>query len=153
MLGAQLVLTLLTLSVIQKISPHFSFAKWLLCATGLYRYLHPSDDELRTLAGVPKEKHTKGGGKGNKGYETRNGTGQFHIPRNLEVQLETTPVVARDVVHLRYYTEYQWLVDFSAYAAVVYILSEVLENILFLHAKLIILLIFSDLSLLFSTEK
>uniref|UniRef100_W8ASG1 Transmembrane protein 161B n=2 Tax=Ceratitis capitata TaxID=7213 RepID=W8ASG1_CERCA len=125
-LGAQLVLTLLTLSVIQKLSPHFSFAKWILCATGLYRYLHPTDDELRTLAGVPKEKHTKGGGgKGNKGYDARNGTGQFHIPRNLEVQLETTPVVARDVVHLRYFTEYQWLVDFSAYAAVVYILSEV----------------------------
>ncbi|XP_067647190.1 transmembrane protein 161B isoform X2 [Eurosta solidaginis] len=125
-LGAQLVLTLLTLSVIQKLSPHFSFAKWLLCATGLYRYLHPTDDELRTLAGVPKDKHVKGGGgKGNKSYENRNGSGQFHIPRSLEVQLETTPVLARDVIHLRYFTEYQWLVDFSAYAAIVYLLSEV----------------------------
>ncbi|XP_017466645.1 PREDICTED: transmembrane protein 161B [Rhagoletis zephyria] len=125
-IGAQLVLTLLTLSVIQKLSPHFSFAKWILCATGLYRYLHPSDDELRTLAGVPKEKHTKGGGnKGNKKYDARNGSGQFHIPRNLEVQLEKTPVVARDVVHLRYFTEYQWLVDFSVYSALVYILSEI----------------------------
>ncbi|XP_018803221.1 PREDICTED: transmembrane protein 161B [Bactrocera latifrons] len=155
-LGAQLVLTLLTLSVIQKISPHFSFAKWLLCATGLYRYLHPSDDELRTLAGVPKEKHTKGGGKGNKGYETRNGTGQFHIPRNLEVQLETTPVVARDVVHLRYYTEYQWLVDFSVYAAVVYILSEVyhyyfpLKNEFNLSMIWCLLVVFFSLKLLSS---
>lgn len=157
-LGAQLVITLLTLSVIQKLSPHFSFAKWLLCATGLYRYLHPSDDELRTLAGVPKEKHTKGGGggKGNKSYKTLNGTGQFHIPRSLEVQLETTPVVARDVVNLRYFTEYQWLVDFSAYAAVVYTLSEIyhyyfpLKNEFNLSMIWCLLVVFFSLKLLSS---
>lgn len=114
-------------SVIQKLNPHFSFAKWILCSTGLYRYLHPTDDVLRTKAGVPKEKPHKGGHKSGK-YQ--NGTinpkeGQFHIPRSLDIELETTPVVAKDVIYLRYFTEYQWLVDFSIYAAIVYIISEV----------------------------
>lgn len=38
-------------SVIQKLSPHYSFAKWLLCSTGLIRYLYPTDGELKNLAG------------------------------------------------------------------------------------------------------
>ncbi|KAI8040287.1 hypothetical protein M5D96_006227 [Drosophila gunungcola] len=60
-LGAQLVITLVMVSVIQKLSPHYSFAKWILCRTGLHRYLHPTDDELRSRGGVPKEKPPKGG--------------------------------------------------------------------------------------------
>ncbi|XP_023293944.2 transmembrane protein 161B [Lucilia cuprina] len=127
-LGAQLVITLIMVSVIQKLNPHFSFAKWILCSTGLYRYLHPTDDELRTKGGVPKEKQQKGGYKGNKHQQngsTKSKEGQFHIPRSIEIDLETTPVVAKDVIYLRYFTEYQWLVDFSMYAAIVYIISEV----------------------------
>lgn len=50
-LGAQMVITLVMVSIIQKLSPHFSLAKWLLCSTGLTRYLHPTDNELKTLAG------------------------------------------------------------------------------------------------------
>lgn len=47
-----MVITLVMVSVIQKLSPHFSLAKWLLCSTGLTRYLHPTDNELKTLAGA-----------------------------------------------------------------------------------------------------
>lgn len=112
-------------SIIQKVNPHFSFAKWILCSTGLYRYLHPTDDELRTKAGVPKEKFKGKGGKGAAQQNGHAGAGQFHIPRNLEVELETTAVQARDVIHLRYFSEYTWLVDFSIYAGLVYIISEV----------------------------
>lgn len=126
-LGAQLVITLVMVSIIQKLNSHFSFAKWILCSTGLIRYLYPTDVELRTKAGVPKEKPQKGGYKG---YKQQNGNsntkeGQFHIPRSLDIDLETTPIVAKDVIYLRYFTEYQWLVDFSVYAALVYIISEV----------------------------
>lgn len=145
LLGAQLVITLIFVSVIQKLSPHFSLAKWLLCSTGfvyflrlhkrkilmiclffsLIRYLHPTDDELRSLAGVPKE-------KGGKGKDKRNGHSNgveksttFHIPRSLDIQLETVNITHFDVLHLRYFTEYQWLIDFSVYASVVYSISEV----------------------------
>lgn len=49
----------------------------------------------------------------------------FHVPRNLDIQLEVTKVTPYDVIHLRYYTEYQWLVDFSLYASIIYVISEV----------------------------
>lgn len=130
LLGAQLVITLIMVSVIQKLSPHFSLARWILCSTGLTRYLHPTDDELRKLSGVPREKGK--GGKRDKNH--RNGDAgnhhqqdkpsTFHVPRSLDIQLETTGISPYDVVHLRYYTEYQWMVDFSLYAAIVYVCSE-----------------------------
>lgn len=88
----------------------------------LVRYLHPTDDELRSLAGVPK---------GGKGKDKRNGHGSgeksttFHVPRNIDIQLETINITHFDVLHLRYFTEYQWLIDFSLYASVVYFISEV----------------------------
>lgn len=123
-----MVITLVMVSFIQKLSPHYSFAKWILCRTGLFRYLHPTDDELRTKGGVPKERPAKGKNKQHQNG-VGNGTGgtshQFHIARSIEVELETSPVLERDVIHLRYFTEYQWLVDFSVYAGIVYVCSEI----------------------------
>lgn len=119
-------------SVIQKVSPHFSLARWILCSTGLMRFLHPTDDELKQLAGFIKEgkggKDKGGKHKGNKGGRNghvENQSATFNIPRNLDVNLESIKISQFDVVHLRYFTEYQWLIDFSVYAAIVYIISEV----------------------------
>lgn len=133
-MGAQLVITLVMVSVIQKLSPHFSLAKWLLCSTGLLRFLHPSDSQLKALAGVPKSMG-KPHKKENHNQRSRNGgapvktdadkSGTFHVPRNLDLHLESTKVMEYDLLHLRYYTEYQWLVDYSLYAGIVYVLSEV----------------------------
>ncbi|KMQ87257.1 putative transmembrane protein 161b [Lasius niger] len=120
LLGAQLVITLVMVSVIQKLSPHFSFARWILCSTGLTRYLYPTDQQLRALAGVPKEKPKRG-----KHSENGKVGDVFHVPRNLDIQLESAQVTALDVVHLKYYTEFQWLLDFSLYATIVYIMTEV----------------------------
>lgn len=135
LLGAQLVITLIMVSVIQKLSPHFSLAKWMLCSTGLLRFLHPSDTQLKTLAGVPKFSGPKP--KHNNKNRHQNGHHQtaavpppdttFHVPRNLDIQLETVRIQELDLVHLRYYTEYQWLVDYSLYAGIVYVLSEVYQ--------------------------
>lgn len=116
MLGAQLVLTLIMISVIQKLGKHYSFGRWLLCSTGLIRYLYPTDAELRQLANVPKQK------KG-----SRNGVQTFHIPRSVDVQLETAKVTNLDVIHLKYYSDYQWLMDFVVYSAIVYVFTEVYQ--------------------------
>lgn len=126
LLGAQLVITLIMVSVIQKLGS-YSFARWMLCAQGLYRYLYPDNSELKTLAGVPKDK-PKGKGKGGKS-ESNGKPETFHVPRSLDIQLETAPVTPLDVVHLRFYTEYLWIVDFSLYTAIVYIMSEVRVSI------------------------
>lgn len=109
------------ISVIQKLGKHYSFGRWLLCSTGLIRYLYPTDAELRQIANVPKDK-----GKPKKTNKT-NGVQKpetFHIPRNIDVQLETAKVTTLDVIHLKYYSDYQWLMDFVVYSAIVYILTE-----------------------------
>lgn len=112
------------ISVIQKLGPHFSLGKWLLCSTGLVRYLYPTDAELRQLANVAKEKQKpKKAGK-----SITNGKPEtFHVPRNLDVQLETAKVSRLDVIHLKYYVDYQWLIDFTLYSLVVYIITEVYQ--------------------------
>lgn len=89
----------------------------------LLRYLHPTDEELRTLAGVPKERGGKGKGDRRNGNQAEKSS-TFHIPRNLDVQLDSVKISQYDVVHLRYYTEYQWLIDFSLYSIIVYLISE-----------------------------
>lgn len=119
------MITLIMVSVIQKLSPHFSLAKWILCSTGLTRYLHPTDDELRKLSGVPREKNKSKKEKQRNGHAEHDKPATFHVPRSLDVQLETIGIAPYDIVHLRYYTEYQWLVDFSLYTSIVYIISEV----------------------------
>ncbi|KDR24097.1 transmembrane protein 161B [Zootermopsis nevadensis] len=123
LLGTQLVITLVMVSIIQKLGPHYSLARWILCSTGLVRYLYPTDEELRALAGVPKDKSKgKKSGRNNENGKTAE---TFHIPRNLDIKLETSKVTALDVVHLKFYSEYQWLLDFAVYSSVVYILTEV----------------------------
>lgn len=72
---------------------------------------------------MPKLKGGKSKGKDHHKSDDKSNT--FHVPRNLELNLETAPVSPLDLVHLRYYTEYQWLVDFSLYSGIVYTLSEV----------------------------
>lgn len=124
LLGAQLVITLIMVSVIQKLTPHFSLARWFLCSTGLLRYLYPTDQQLRTLAGVPKEKSKKG-----KHVENGKVGDVFHVPRNLNITLESAKITSLDVVHLKYYHEYQWLLDFSLYATAVYIMTEVYNSL------------------------
>lgn len=90
----------------------------------LVRFLYPTDQELRTLAGVPKEKPKKG----NKHSDNGKTPDVFHVPRNLGITLESAKVSSLDVIHLKFYTEFQWLLDFSLYASMVYILTEVINH-------------------------
>ncbi|XP_028169741.1 transmembrane protein 161B [Ostrinia furnacalis] len=149
LLGAQLVITLVMVSVIQKLGSNYSLAKWLLCSRGLYRYLYPDNSELKTLAGVPKEKP-----KGKKGGKSEsNGKPEtFHVPRSLEIQLETAPVTLLDVQYLRFYPEYLWIVDFSLYTAIVYIMSEMYTSVFPLKDEFNLSMVWCLLVVLFSLK-
>lgn len=68
----------------------------------------------------------------NKRHDARKGsnnikedTGTFTIPRNTPITLDTTKVEAIDLIHLHYYGEYLWIMDFAISAVVVYILTEI----------------------------
>lgn len=114
------------ISVIQKLGPHYSLARWLLCFTGLIRYLYPTNEELKQLANIPKEK-SKSKRNSKSQPNGKNSGDTFHIPRSLDVQLKSTKVTSIDITYLRFYTEYQWLVDFAMYSGIVYVITEVID--------------------------
>nr|SVE76939.1 EOG090X04CK [Daphnia lumholtzi]SVE78164.1 EOG090X04CK [Daphnia lumholtzi] len=131
-LGIQLIVTLLTISIMQKVTQRFSFGKWILCKTGLVYYLHPTDAELRKLAGIPQPKpkpKPKEGenkrGKNKRKWEEPVEDKTFTVPRNLELQLETAKIFPKDVLQLKFFTEFVWLVDYSVFVLVVYFITEV----------------------------
>ncbi|XP_069733911.1 transmembrane protein 161A [Phaenicophaeus curvirostris] len=118
-MGVQVVVTLLAASLMQKLAPHCSFARWLLCNGSLRRYRHPSDEELCALAGKQRPK--------SKRDRRANGVADdkpLSVPRDIDLHLDTSPITAVDALVLRYFLDYQWFVDFAVYATAVYIFTE-----------------------------
>ncbi|KAM9848743.1 transmembrane protein 161A [Aulostomus maculatus] len=118
LMGIQLVVSLLTASIMQRMAPHCSFARWLLCNGSLYRFKHPSEGELCALAGkqIPKP---------NRRDRRQNGENKpLTVPKDIDLHLEKAPVNAIDALVLRFFLEYQWLVDFAVYATGVFIFTE-----------------------------
>ncbi|XP_075405321.1 transmembrane protein 161A isoform X1 [Tenrec ecaudatus] len=118
-LGVQLVVTLLTATLMHRLAAHCSFARWLLCNGSLFRYMHPTEEELRTLAGKQRPK--------GKRERWANGLGEekpLSVPRDAPFQLETCPLTAVDALVLRFFLEYQWFVDFAVYTGGVYLFTE-----------------------------
>ncbi|NXY82207.1 T161A protein, partial [Alcedo cyanopectus] len=118
-MGVQVVVTLLAASLMQKMAPHCSFARWLLCNGSLHRYRHPTDEELCALAGKqhPRAKRDR----------RMNGVTEgkpLSVPRDIDLHLDTSPITAVDALVLRYFLDYQWFVDFAVYSTAVYIFTE-----------------------------
>ncbi|KAK9703925.1 putative transmembrane protein 161AB [Popillia japonica] len=148
LLGAQLVITLLMISVIQKLGPYFSFAKWILCSQGLVRYLYPSDAELKQIANIPKDKQ-----KAKRNKLQQNGKIEtFHVPRNIDIKLKFTKVSVLDVIHLRFYTEYQWLIDFSIYTVIVYMITEMYHSFFPLKEEINLSMMWCSLVVIFAIK-
>ncbi|XP_069483696.1 transmembrane protein 161B isoform X3 [Ambystoma mexicanum] len=125
-IGVQLVVTMVMASVIQKIIPHYSLARWLLCNGSLRWYQHPTEEELRVLAGKqPKMKSRK-----EKKYNGHIENKPLTVPKDLDLHLETKSVTEVDVLALHYFPEYQWLVDFTVAATIVYLVTEVYYNMM-----------------------
>ncbi|KAI1900420.1 hypothetical protein AGOR_G00049760 [Albula goreensis] len=120
-IGVQLVVTMVMASVIQKIIPHYSFARWLLCSGSLRWYQHPTEDELRSLAG----KQQKGKNKKDRKYNGHIDNKPLTIPKDIDLQLETKSISEVDTLALHYFPEFQWLVDFTVAATIVYLITEV----------------------------
>ncbi|KAJ8414905.1 hypothetical protein AAFF_G00024280 [Aldrovandia affinis] len=120
-IGVQLVVTMVMASVIQKIIPHYSFARWLLCSGSLRWYQHPTEDELRSLAG----KQQKGKSKKDRKYNGHIDNKPLTIPKDIDLQLETKSISEVDTFALHYFPEFQWLVDFTVAATVVYLITEI----------------------------
>uniref|UniRef100_A0A8C4IT42 Transmembrane protein 161B n=1 Tax=Dicentrarchus labrax TaxID=13489 RepID=A0A8C4IT42_DICLA len=118
-IGVQLVVTMVMASVIQKIIPHYSFARWLLCSGSLRWYQHPTEDELRSLAGKQKGQKRK-----DRKYNGHIDNKPLTVPKDIDLQLETKCITEVDTLALHYFPEFQWLVDFTVAATVVYLITE-----------------------------
>ncbi|KAB0406074.1 hypothetical protein E2I00_009597, partial [Balaenoptera physalus] len=116
-IGIQLVVTMVMASVMQKIIPHYSLARWLLCNGSLRWYQHPTEEELRILAG----KQQKGKSRKDRKYNGHIESKPLTIPKDIDLHLETKSVTEVDTLALHYFPEYQWLVDFTVAATVVYL--------------------------------
>ncbi|XP_062034695.1 transmembrane protein 161A isoform X2 [Lepus europaeus] len=124
-LGVQLVVTLFTATLMHRLAPHCSFARWLLCSGSLFRYKHPSEEELRALAGRQRPRGRR--------ERWANGLGDekpLSVPRDAPFQLETCPLTAVDALVLRFFLEYQWFVDFAVYSGGVYVFTELYYYVL-----------------------
>ncbi|KAM9265366.1 transmembrane protein 161A [Morus bassanus] len=118
-MGVQVVVSLLAASIMQKMAPHYSFARWLLCNGSLHRYKHPSDEELCALAGKQRPK-----AKRDRRMNGVTDDKPLSVPRDIDLRLDTSPITAVDALVLRYFLEYQWFVDFAVYSTAVYIFTE-----------------------------
>ncbi|KAK7805186.1 hypothetical protein U0070_004312 [Myodes glareolus] len=119
-LGVQLVVTLFTATLMHRLAPHCSFARWLLCNGSLFRYIHPSEEELRMLAGKPRHR-----GRKDRWANSLHDEKPLSVPRDAPFHLETCPLTAADALVLRFFLEYQWFVDFAVYSVGVFLFTEV----------------------------
>uniref|UniRef100_A0A673TLW9 Transmembrane protein 161A n=1 Tax=Suricata suricatta TaxID=37032 RepID=A0A673TLW9_SURSU len=99
-LGVQLVVTLLTATLMHRLAPHCSFARWLLCNGSLFRYKHPSEEELRALEGKQRPRGRKD--RWANGYSEEK---PLSVPRDAPFQLETCPLTAVDALGLASVTQ------------------------------------------------
>ncbi|XP_076978186.1 transmembrane protein 161A isoform X2 [Tamandua tetradactyla] len=94
-LGVQLVVALLAAALMHRLGPYCSFARWLLCNGSLFRYKHPSEEQLRALAGRQRPRGRKERCAAGLSEEP-----PLSVPRDAPLHLETCPLTAVDTLGL-----------------------------------------------------
>lgn len=122
------------LSLLYRISSRYSIAKWLL-STRLVRYLHPTDEQIMHMANLQRVPAARNKDKRGSRLHRKKQTDSeasagdqittFEVPRDTLFVLEAFPVRADDLLELKFYPEYQWLVDFGVCALLIFVCSEV----------------------------
>ncbi|KAH9413323.1 hypothetical protein DERP_007799 [Dermatophagoides pteronyssinus] len=146
--GFQLLLTIIVLSILNKLSPKYSFARWILTKGGLIRYLHPTNEQLKqaiqqskndelqqqqSITGKNSNSINQNNHHQRKSYrknrrnhhqEEHTKPETFYVPKDLRLMLDSEPLTLFNLVQLPYYNELQWLIDFSISTVLVYFLTE-----------------------------
>uniref|UniRef100_UPI003AB06DBC transmembrane protein 161A n=1 Tax=Centroberyx gerrardi TaxID=166262 RepID=UPI003AB06DBC len=145
-MGIQLVVSLLAASIMQRMAPHCSFARWLLCNGSLFRFKHPSEGELCALAGKQMPKPSRRDRR-------QNGDSKpLTVPKDIDLHLEKAPVNVLDALVLRFFLEYQWLIDFAVYAMGVFLFTECYYSVVDASKEVNIGAIWCVLTVLFSLK-
>ncbi|XP_038661256.1 transmembrane protein 161B isoform X6 [Scyliorhinus canicula] len=91
-IGVQLVVTMVMASIIQKITPHYSFARWLLCNGSLKWHQHPTEEQLQALAGKQQKAKSRKDRKYNGHIESKPMT----VPKDIDLHLEAKTITEVD---------------------------------------------------------
>ena len=123
-LGLQVVVTMIVASFLHKLSPYYSFGRWLSTAD-LRRYLPPRDSQLLPHVSAGSSRGSGGTGK-KKAGSTRSEDDKpldqsLTLPKSAAIQLDTAPVVPADLYGVHYYLEFRWLLDVAVATLAVYV--------------------------------
>lgn len=123
--GIQLVVTMIVASVLHKLSPYYSFGRWLATA-GLRRFLPPSDDALRphvaAAASTNRSKKKLANSRGiSKEYTHLDDS--LAIPKSANIKLESAPIRTLDLILIRYSEEFQLMMDLACAAVAVFAIT------------------------------
>nr|CAB3267046.1 transmembrane protein 161B-like [Phallusia mammillata] len=149
--GFQICFTLIMASFLQKITPIYSLGRWLLGNGSLIWYRFPSDQELRKAAGKPLTKKENGKLKHrrqNKSLTPEDET--FKIPKNIDITLDVAPVFSFDLATLKNYSDFEWLVNYTLFGCLVYILTELYYEVWVPEKEFNISMVWVALSLWFA---
>ncbi|XP_048477307.1 transmembrane protein 161B isoform X3 [Rhincodon typus] len=98
-IGVQLVVTMVMASIIQKITPHYSLARWLLCnGSSLKWYQHPTEEQLQALAG----KHQKAKSRKDRKYNGHIESKPLTVPKDIDLHLEAKTITELDTREIYY---------------------------------------------------
>ncbi|XP_038661254.1 transmembrane protein 161B isoform X4 [Scyliorhinus canicula] len=97
-IGVQLVVTMVMASIIQKITPHYSFARWLLCNGSLKWHQHPTEEQLQALAGKQQKAKSRKDRKYNGHIESKPMT----VPKDIDLHLEAKTITEVDTREVYY---------------------------------------------------
>lgn len=103
--GVQLIVTMVTASFLHKLSPYYSFGRWM-ATSRLTHYLTPSDEELGRLVPSSGKRSAR-----SRGWKQLDGTQT--LPKSAAIQLHSVPVMPAFLKTCHYYDELCWMLDFA----------------------------------------
>ena len=122
-LGVQVVVTMIVASFLHKLSPYYSFGRWL-AVSDMRRYVPPRDSQL--LAHVSGPVAASGGRGGKKRLTNCHSDDKpldpnLTVPKSSVIKLTSTPIIPPDLHSIHYYHEFRWLLDLAVATLTVYI--------------------------------
>ncbi|PIC54741.1 hypothetical protein B9Z55_003865 [Caenorhabditis nigoni] len=120
-LGFHVVICLIAVTIITKLVRRANFID-VFITNGLYRFLAPSNQELKALLPPTKEKLNQRNRRKKREDEAVEG---FSIPKSSPFQLSLYPVNVADLVQFEMYTQLHWMCLCIPVSLLVYTLSEI----------------------------
>ncbi|EGT59721.1 hypothetical protein CAEBREN_23165 [Caenorhabditis brenneri] len=125
-LGFHVVICLIAITAISKLVRRANFID-IFITNGLFRFLAPSNQELKALLPPSKEKLNQRNRRKKREDEAVEG---FSIPKASPFQLNLYPVDVKDLIQFEMYTSLHWLCLCIPVCLLVYTLSEIYNYVM-----------------------